>query len=154
MLELTEAAEALRGRLAAAVQGDAAAFDAVLQAMRLSRATEPEQQARSEAIRRATVEAARVPLEVALASVEAAELAAEVAEVGNPNAISDAATGVALARAALQGAALNVRVNTRQLGDAPEGRSWEQALADAARRMEAAEARLRAALRSRAGIDV
>ncbi|NTV35500.1 MAG: cyclodeaminase/cyclohydrolase family protein, partial [Anaerolineaceae bacterium] len=37
------------------------------------------------------------------------------ASLGNINAISDAATGMALAKAALTGAAYNVRINTASL---------------------------------------
>ena len=45
------------------------------------------------------------------------ELALQAASLGNVNAISDAGTGAALARAALTGAGLNVRVNVLNLAD-------------------------------------
>jgi formiminotetrahydrofolate cyclodeaminase len=46
-------------------------------------------------------------------------IAALAAERGNPNAASDAAVAGLLAHAALLGAARNVRVNLRQIKDAP-----------------------------------
>lgn len=153
MQEVIVAADELRGRLAIAAEEDAAAFEAVLTAMRLPRGNEAEQAVRQEAIFQATVRAARIPLEVALAAAQAAELAAEVAETGNLNAISDAASAVALARAALQGAALNVRINARELADPAELAGWEASLADSFRRIAAAEDRTGQALTTRAGIQ-
>jgi len=45
------------------------------------------------------------------------ELAGQVAELGNLNAITDAGTGAELALAAMRGAALNVRINLNSLQD-------------------------------------
>jgi glutamate formiminotransferase/formiminotetrahydrofolate cyclodeaminase len=149
---LAEAADDLRRDLTSAVAKDSAAFEEVLRAMRLSRQTENEQSARAAAIERATRQAALLPLDVALKTAQTAELAAEAAEVGNVNAISDAASAVALARAALHAASLNVRINARALADASASAEWEAELQKAVRRLEAAEQRTAAALRSRANI--
>jgi glutamate formiminotransferase/formiminotetrahydrofolate cyclodeaminase len=43
------------------------------------------------------------------------ELALQAAKIGNPNAITDAGTGAALAGAALTGAGYNVRINALDL---------------------------------------
>jgi len=51
-------------------------------------------------------------------AVEVLELAAVVAEKGNPNAITDAGTAAGLARAAISGAGMNVRINMSSLKDA------------------------------------
>ncbi len=153
MREVIEAADDLKVRLALAAEEDSAAFEAVLSAMRLPRESEVEQEARQGEIRRATIQAARIPLQVAIAAAQAAELAAEVAETGNLNAISDAASAVALARAALQGAALNVRINARDLESSTEVNGWEATLSDCLLRMAAAEGRARQALASRARIE-
>jgi len=145
-------ADELRASLSAAVGDDAAAFEAVLEAMRLPHTTEAETSTRSQAIEQATRQAARVPLSVALAAADVAELAAEVAEIGNANAISDAATAVALARAAIQAAALNVRINAKTLSDQSPVADWQQALGAASQRAEAAEHRVGVALKARAGL--
>jgi len=91
-------------------------------------------------------------LEVARDAAQVAELGAEAAEVANVNAISDAASAVALARAALQAAALNVRINALSLADPSAAADWGRALEEAARRVTQAEQRTAAAVKSRAGL--
>ncbi len=117
MWALIDRAEALRSSLTTAVEEDAAAFDAILIASRLPKNTPEEQSARSAALEKATLQAARVPLEVCRKVVEVLELAVQAASLGNVNAISDASSGFALARAALTSASLNVRVNLLSLQD-------------------------------------
>jgi glutamate formiminotransferase/formiminotetrahydrofolate cyclodeaminase len=117
MRSLLENAERLRAELTEAIQRDAAAFNAVMAAFKLPKDS-PEQEAqRSAAIESATLGAAQVPLEVARKSVEVIALALLAATHGNLNAISDGATGGALARAALTGACYNVRINVSGLQD-------------------------------------
>lgn len=43
------------------------------------------------------------------------ELACQAAQIGNPNAVTDAGTGAALAQAALTGASYNMRINIMDL---------------------------------------
>ena len=55
--------------------------------------------------------AARVPLQVARQLVELMKLVEVVVEHGNLNAITDGGTGAVLARAAFNGASMNIRIN-------------------------------------------
>lgn len=71
----------------------------------------------TDAIQDATREAARVPLEVARKALEVMALAHTAVRQGNPNAVSDGAVGALLARAALQGALCNVRINLQGIRD-------------------------------------
>jgi glutamate formiminotransferase/formiminotetrahydrofolate cyclodeaminase len=119
MRAILERAEALRLSLSSAVQEDAAAFQAVMAAFKLPKETPEEQQARQQAIEAATLNAAEVPLGVARQLVEVLELALPVVESGNLNAITDGGTGAELAMAALQGAAMNIRVNLKDYRDHP-----------------------------------
>ena len=48
---------------------------------------------------------------------EAIDLCEEFAEKGNKNALSDAGVGVLFCKAALQGASLNIYINTKTLAD-------------------------------------
>ena len=108
-------AAALRTELTALARQDAEAFDAVLRASRLPDAN-PEQAAeRTRAMESAGLAAARVPLATATASLKVLELATQVAKCGNPNAITDAGTAGLLARAAADGALLNVEINLKSL---------------------------------------
>ncbi len=115
MNQLLEQAESLRKQFTIAVEQDAAAFHAVMAAMKLPKEPEAKAAERSAAIEAATLEATRLPLSVAGMAVRTLQLAVQAAALGNTNAISDAGTGAALARASLQGAALNVRINASSL---------------------------------------
>ena len=119
MRAILERAEALRLSLSSAVAEDAAAFQAVMAALKLPKETPEDQQARQQAIEAATLNAAEVPLGVAHQLVEVLELALPVVESGNLNAITDGGTGAELAMAALQGAAMNIRVNLKDYRDHP-----------------------------------
>ena len=74
-----------------------------------------DQAAREEAIEQATIYAGEVPLSVAQLSIEVAQLAQAIVTVGNINAVTDAGAAAVMARAAVQVAALNVRINAQGL---------------------------------------
>lgn len=114
-------AEMLRAELTQAVGDDAAAFQAVMGAFRLPRETPDQEKTRAAAIDLAVLNAAHVPLNVAKNALRVMELAARCAEVGNLNAISDAASAGALAHAALKAAGYNVRINVHALAEKQTG---------------------------------
>jgi formiminotetrahydrofolate cyclodeaminase len=87
----------------------------VLRARRLAQATPAEQAARASALAAADLEACRVPLETAGACTRVVSLAAVAAGQGNVNACSDAGVAGLLARAAGEGALLNVQINLKSL---------------------------------------
>jgi methenyltetrahydrofolate cyclohydrolase len=137
MKELAKTAERLRADLLADMDRDADAYTAVMAAFRLPRDTATEMTHRADAIQQATREAARVPLAVAEKALEVMMLAGTVVAKGNPNAMSDGAVGAMLARAALQGALFNVKINLRDIRD----EAFTTRLSDQA---EALDARARA----------
>jgi len=98
-------------RLRSLVDEDSAAFDAVMAAYRLPKATDEEKGARKTAIALAMAGATQVPVQTAEACVVVMRAAVEAAQNGNANALSDARTGGAMAWAGLLGAAENVRIN-------------------------------------------
>jgi glutamate formiminotransferase/formiminotetrahydrofolate cyclodeaminase len=108
---LAERAQSIKSGLVAAVDEDTRAFDDVLAAMRLPKATEAEQKARQDAIAAAYEKATSVPLATARLCLQALELCEEAAARGNRNSASDAGVGALLAKAGLEGALLNVRIN-------------------------------------------
>ncbi len=121
MLALAQRADELRTEFSEAVQKDSAAFEAVMSAMKLPKETTKQKTKRGKALQTATLEAARQPLAVARMAVETLDLARQAAELGNTNAISDAGTAAALARASLEGSALNVRINLHSLDKNSQG---------------------------------
>lgn len=92
---------------------DAAAYADLSAAFKLDK----DNAERARRIRRAAQVAARVPLEIAAAVRQVARDLAELEPIGNPNLASDVRCGGHLARAALQAAAENVRVNLPLLAD-------------------------------------
>lgn len=102
---------ARREMLLALAEEDATAYDAVVSARRMPKESDSEREARSQALGSAMIDAARVPLRVAVIAGEVLELAERIAPIGNRNAVSDAGVAAHLAAAALRGALLNVRIN-------------------------------------------
>jgi formiminotetrahydrofolate cyclodeaminase len=142
--------EELRSRLTAMVAADVAAFEALMAAYKLPKATDEEKTRRAEAIQRSLTLATEVPLDCARASAAVVELARRAAELGYKGVISDAGVGVLSACAALRSAALNVYINVPSLHDrvlAERCRSEIDALTAAgARDSEAVYATVRARL--------
>jgi glutamate formiminotransferase/formiminotetrahydrofolate cyclodeaminase len=99
------------------VDRDTEAFNKVIDAMRLPRATAEEKAARESAIQETTKGATLVPLGVLKRCLDAAELARLVVEKGNRNSVSDGGVAAAAARAAAEGAYLNVKINLPGITD-------------------------------------
>ena len=115
----------LREQLTDAIQEDAAAFEAVMAAFRSTDLSEKEKE---NLIQQATINAAEVPLQVARLSYRAAQQAGKVAKVGNINAVTDATAGVLLAQAAVETAALNVKINATTVNDKQLVKQWQAEL--------------------------
>lgn len=109
--------EALRARLTAMVADDIAAFDTLMAAYKLPKASDTDKLARSAAIQAALQRATQVPLDCAKVCAEVVRLSGRAAEVGNQNVISDAGVGVLAAWGALRSAALNVNINAPSIKD-------------------------------------
>jgi formiminotetrahydrofolate cyclodeaminase len=152
MKEIAAEADKLRESLQKAVTLDAQSFDRVLEALKMPKDTETEQKARGEAIERATHGAAAVPLQVAQWSARVMQLVAEVAEKGNVNALTDAASAAAMARAALQASGLNVKTNAQSVNDKDAAAHWLHTLAEADAQAQTAEARVQASLHDRGNL--
>lgn len=105
-------AEMLRLRVAPLAQADADAYQKVIEALALPR--EPSTKAREsrrQTIRHALEGAANVPLKVAEIGADVAELAATVAESGNPSLRGDAVTAGLLAAAGARSTARLIDIN-------------------------------------------
>jgi glutamate formiminotransferase / formiminotetrahydrofolate cyclodeaminase len=113
----SERAQELKAALARAVDEDTEAFNKVMDAMRLPKGTPEQQQEREQAMEHASREATEVPLRVARLCMEALKLAGDVAAKGNKNSASDAGVGALVARAGVEGAALNVLTNLGSVKD-------------------------------------
>ncbi|HEX8775925.1 MAG TPA: glutamate formimidoyltransferase [Pyrinomonadaceae bacterium] len=109
--------EPLRSHLRLASARDAESFQRVMDARELPQESDDQAALRANEIEAALKGAATVPLEVAGVAVQVLELLETLAEIGNPNALSDAATGAQLALASVTSARYNVLVNTAEIED-------------------------------------
>ncbi len=110
-------AERLRAELTSAIEEDVAAFNSVMGAYGLPRATDEEKAKRTTAIQVALKDATLAPLRAVKACFEVMRLSSDVAEKGNLNVISDAGVAVLAANAGLRSAALNVFINAKAIKD-------------------------------------
>ncbi|RIK50547.1 MAG: methenyltetrahydrofolate cyclohydrolase [Chloroflexi bacterium] len=109
--------EQLRRQLLALADEDAAAFESVSAVYAMPKQTEAEKAARSDALQAALIGAARVPMATAERCLDVLRLAEPVAAQGNSNVVSDAATALYLADAALRAAVVNVNINLKFIKD-------------------------------------
>jgi glutamate formiminotransferase / formiminotetrahydrofolate cyclodeaminase len=114
---VAEGAQRLKAELVRAIDEDTEAFNAVMDAMRLPKGTPEQQEEREQAMEHASRGATEVPLRVARLCLEALKLAGDVAAKGNKNSASDAGVGALVARAGVEGAALNVLTNLGSVKD-------------------------------------
>jgi glutamate formiminotransferase/formiminotetrahydrofolate cyclodeaminase len=100
------------------VDMDTKAFNHIMSAMGLPKTTDEEKAARKKAIADATRFAIEIPFKVMQASYDSMEVIKAMAEIGNPNSVSDAGVGALCARTAVMGAFMNVRINAAGYDDA------------------------------------
>src|SRR4030042_7118547 len=94
-------AEAMRNDLTLAIQLDASAFQSVMMAYKLPKDSPEQLEKRKKSIEQAVLLATQIPMGVPHKSFRLLELAEQVIKHGNISALSDGATGAALARAAI-----------------------------------------------------
>lgn len=99
------------------VDEDTIAFNKIMTAFSLPKATEEEKSARTSAIQDATKYATEVPFKVMQLCYDSMDVIKAMAETGNPNSITDAGVGALCARSAVMGAFLNVKINAAGLED-------------------------------------
>ncbi len=104
-------AEQLRNALLSMIDDDAACFTPLMDAYKLPK-DNPERPAVIEA---ALCEACRAPMDIMRTICNALDVIVGFAEKGYAHAISDAGVGVVCCKAALQGASLNVFINTKSM---------------------------------------
>jgi formiminotetrahydrofolate cyclodeaminase len=132
--ESTDALLPLRDHVVTLVDDDAAAYNAVVGAYRLPKATDGEKAARRAAVQSALRGAAEVPLDVMRACQAGLTVAVTVARHGNPLASSDIGVALELLIAALKGAALNVMVNLESIDEV----GWVDGVKSEVEKLEAA----------------
>jgi formiminotetrahydrofolate cyclodeaminase len=119
LVSASAALAGIREQLTEAIDADSAAYDEVVGAYRRPRGSAEEKAARSAGIQQAMRAATEVPLGVVRLSAAALAHARTVAAHGHRGAASDVGVAVALLRAGMRGARLNVEINIGSISDAP-----------------------------------
>lgn len=155
MKEIAERGQELKDALLKAIDDDTDSFNAVMDTFRLPRKTDEQARTRDLATAAATRRATSVPLSVLEAMPEVLELAAEVAEIGNVNSLSDAGVAALCAAGGAEGAYYNVLINLASLQELPQNEApefmaetRERAVA-AQQRCEELQAKVRGSVRGR-----
>lgn len=117
IVALVDKSEEARARLEKLLQDDTTAYNGVIAAYKMPKDTAEEQAARTAAVQAGLIIAADVPLEICRVAVEVCRLSRVAAEIGNPQAVTDAGIGAILGEAAVVGAALNVKINLGSIKD-------------------------------------
>ncbi len=99
------------------VERDAEVFEPLARAYSMTKNTEEEKAEKARVMEIVLRDACSVPMEIMEKCCEAIDIIAVFAEKGSVIAISDAGVGAAFAKAALQGASLNVYINTKSMAD-------------------------------------
>ena len=99
------------------VDEDTNAFNKIMNAFSLPKATDEEKQNRNDAIESATKYAIEIPFKVMETAYQSIAVIKAMAETGNPNSVTDAGVGALCARSAVIGAFLNVKINASGLKD-------------------------------------
>lgn len=117
MQQIVEQMVALQQDFVHLIDKDSEAYNSVFACFKMPKATDEEKVARSAAIQLATKNAALIPMEVARKAYAMMPYIADVANLGNRNAVTDACVAMMAARSAVLGALLNVRINLGSLKD-------------------------------------
>jgi len=115
MWELKGKCDKLQAELLRLIERDAEVFEPLSKAYGMPRETEEEKAEKARVMEIVLKEACSVPMEIMEKCCEAIDVIVEFAAKGSALAISDAGVGVIFCKAALQGASLNVFINTKSM---------------------------------------
>lgn len=144
-------AQGLKDELLFLVDEDTAAFNKVMAAFGLPKASTEEKAARTAAIQEANKYAAEIPLRVMETAARGYSLLAKMAEEGNPASISDVGVGLLALRSCIEGAGMNVRINLSGLKDERTKSGLQEKLAASSAESDAQFAKIRQIVEGKLG---
>lgn len=110
--EAREQLEKLRDELVALTDRDAEAFEPLSKAYGLPKETQEQKEEKERILEQALYEASIVPMDIMETVLKVMHLLKVMGEKGSKIAVSDVGVGILFAQAALEGASLNVFINT------------------------------------------
>ena len=120
ILVIREKLEQKKQDLVRMVDEDAEAFEPLAKAYRMPKETEEEQAEKEKVMEAALKNAAEAPLCIMKTIVDTMEMIQVLGEKGSRLAVSDAGVAILFAQAALEGASLNIFINTKMMKDQEE----------------------------------
>lgn len=130
IVQLMDRASKLQTELLVMVEKDAMAFEPLANAYSLPDDTDEEKKIKEGVMEEALKVAVEVPLDIMKKSAQAIEVLEEFGKKGSKMAISDVGVGVSMAMAAIEGAALNVFINTKVIRDREVAKGFNEAAHD------------------------
>lgn len=115
--KVAEKGQSYKKALLQLVDEDTKAFNNIITAIRLPKATPEQKQARKQAIQDATKYAIDIPYNIMKLAYGSMDILKQMAENGLEASVSDAGVGALAAKAAISGAYLNVKINLSDLDD-------------------------------------
>lgn len=117
IMAILDAIKPLREELLCCMEEDALAFATIGKAYSLPKETDEEKAFRAAEIQNSLGAAMTVPLRVMEAAVAGLRQLPQLAEIGNPNLVSDTGVAAILLEASVRAAFLNVRINAVSIKD-------------------------------------
>ena len=117
MCRIGHESQCLKEKLLKLIDADTEAFNHVLEAYRMSQENNENVMLRNGAIENAIKVATDIPFQTLQCCRNVIYYAKEVAEYGNPKSITDAGVAAETANAGAQGAALNIKINLKEIKD-------------------------------------
>ncbi|MDA9111167.1 glutamate formimidoyltransferase [Bacteroidia bacterium] len=109
--------QAIKQELLYLVDEDTRSFNRIIDAIRMPKDSEQEKEARKKAIEKSSQYAAEVPYKVMQTAYGSLELLQAMLDIGNPASVTDTGVGALCSLTAVEGACMNVRINTKDLSD-------------------------------------
>lgn len=117
VMEVREKLQELKETLITLTDRDAEAFEPLSKAYGLPKETEEEKARKERVMEKALFDASVVPVDIMKTILKSMNLLKVLGEKGSRIAISDVGVGILFAQAALEGASLNVFINTKLMKD-------------------------------------
>ena len=118
MSKLADDSQKLKDELIQLIDADTESFKMVMEAFKLPNKSDQQIDYRNSAIDRSMKEATIVPFKTLQLCRKTMDLSLEAAKYGNPNSVSDAGVSGEIACAGARGAALNIRINLKDIASA------------------------------------
>ncbi len=115
--EVLKKSEQLRNRLVKLIDEDTEAFNYLMKAFKMYKETEEQKKIRSKAIQKGYIVAANVPLDTAKTCEKILDLAMIIVKKGNQSSITDSVISAIMAKAGIEAAILNVKINLGSIKD-------------------------------------